>query len=87
MSKYEKTPLDLGGLKTVPLAARGGKVKTADFAIPYEKGAGVTGLLDSLPRILAASSFRAIVDAVTAARNRRRAIIWGLGGQDRKSVV
>ena len=80
MSKYQRTPLDLDGLKTVPLAARGGKVKTADFAIPYEKGGGVTALLDSLPRILAASSLRAIVDALTAARQERRAIIWALGG-------
>ena len=80
MSKYEKLPLDFSALQTVPLAARGGKVKTADFAIPYEKGEGVQGWLDSLPRILAADSFRAVVRALAAARERRCAIIWGLGG-------
>jgi len=80
MSKYSKLPLDFAGLKTVPLAERGGKVKTADFALPYRKGAGVSGLIESLPRILAADSFRAVVDAVVAARARGRAIVWGLGG-------
>src|SRR5580658_7248016 len=80
MSKYEKQPLDFSALKTVGLEERGGKVKTADFAYPYQKGAGILGWLDSLPRILTGDSFRAVVDAVAAARAKRRAIIWGMGG-------
>src|SRR6202020_542537 len=80
MSKYEKAPLDFAKLKTVGLEERGGKVKTADFAYAYQKGAGIAGWLDSLPRILAGDSFRAVVDAVAAARAKKRAIIWGLGG-------
>jgi hypothetical protein len=80
MSKYSKRPLDFAGLKTVPLRERGGKVKTADFASVYRAGSGVAGWLDSLPRILAGNSFRAVVDALAAARKRQRAIIWGLGG-------
>jgi hypothetical protein len=80
MSKYSKLPLDFSGLKTVPLAERGGKVDTADFAKPYQPGAGIGGLMDSLPRLLAAGALRAVADAVAAARARRRAIVWGLGG-------
>ena len=80
MSKYSKHPLDFAGLKTVSLRERGGKVKTADFASVYRAGSGVAGWLDSLPRILAGNSFRAVVDALAAARKRQRAIIWGLGG-------
>src|SRR6202046_3075313 len=80
MSKYEKEPLDFSNLKTIGLEERGGKVKTADFAYPYQKGAGISGWLDSLPRILAGDSFRAVVDAIVRARARERAIIWGLGG-------
>ena len=80
MSKYSKQPLDFAGLKTVPLKERGGKVKTADFASVFRAGSGVAGWLDSLPRILAGNSFRAVVDALAAARSRRRSIIWGLGG-------
>jgi hypothetical protein len=80
MSKYPVAPLDLGALKTVSLQARGGKVKTSDFASVYRKGAGISGWLDSLPRILAASSFRAIADRLAEARAARRAIVWGMGG-------
>ena len=80
MSRYSQKPMDFAGLHTVPLAARGGKVKTADFASVYRAGAGVAGLVDSLPHILAGDSFRAVVEAVAAARANGRAILWGLGG-------
>jgi hypothetical protein len=80
MSRYAIPPLELAGLKTLPLAARGGKVRVEDFGAPYRKGAGMAGWLESLPRILAGNAFRAVVDAVVEARSRRRAIIWGLGG-------
>jgi hypothetical protein len=80
MSKYSKHPLDFAGLKTVSLRERGGKVNIADFASVYRAGSGVAGWLDSLPRILAGNSFRAVVEALAAARKRQRAIIWGLGG-------
>jgi hypothetical protein len=80
VSRYAKRPIDFAGLKTVSLYERGGKVKIADFAAPYRKGSGIPGLLDSLPRVLAGDSFRAVVDALSLAREKRRAIIWGLGG-------
>jgi len=79
-SRYRFQPLDLSGLRTVSLHARGGKVRIADFARPYQSGGGLPGLLASLPRILAAGDFRAVVDAILAARHRGRQIIWGLGG-------
>ena len=80
MSRYQKQPLDFAGLRTVSLAERGGKVKAADFAVPYRKGSGIAALVDSLPHILAGDSFRAVVDALAAARARNRAIVWGMGG-------
>jgi hypothetical protein len=80
MSRYAQQPIDFAGLKTISLRDRGGKVKTADFASSYVAGSGVTGLIDSLPRILAADSFRAVVSAIAEARARGRAILWGLGG-------
>jgi hypothetical protein len=80
VSRYEKKPLDLSGLKTVSLYERGGKVKIADFARAYEKGSGVEGLLGSLPRILAGDSFRGVVQDLRSAREYGRAMIWGLGG-------
>ena len=50
---YGIAPIDLSELKTISLAARGGKVKQADFARVYSRGSGIRGLLDSLPHILA----------------------------------
>ena len=79
MSRYVHEPLDLSGLHTIPIEARGGKVRVEDFAKPRSGGA-VTGWLDSLPHILAADSFRAVVDALRAARARNKMILWGLGG-------
>ncbi|MFY9725715.1 MAG: hypothetical protein WAJ87_09480, partial [Bryobacteraceae bacterium] len=80
MSRYSKQPLDFAGLHTVGLRERGGKVTIADFASPYRKGSGMGAWLDSLPRILAGADLRKVADAVFAARARKRAIIWGLGG-------
>src|SRR5882762_6899711 len=80
MSKYRVPPLDLSGLKTIPIAARGGKVQTADFSVPYAKGSGVAGWLDSLPKILAGDSFRLAVEALIRARAAGKPILWGMGG-------
>jgi hypothetical protein len=80
MSRYSQQPLDFANLKTVGLKERGGKVKAADFATPYQPGSGVAGLLASLPHILAADSFRAVVAALERARLQKRAILWGMGG-------
>jgi hypothetical protein len=77
---YRVVPIDLSGLKTVTLAERGGKVKQADFARAFEPGSGVTGLLASFPHILAGESFRAVVDAIAAAREKHKPVIWAMGG-------
>jgi hypothetical protein len=80
MSRYKERPLSFEGLKTIPIAARSGKVGVKDFARPYRKGEGVASLIDSLPKILAADSFRGVVAALRQARAEKRAILWGLGG-------
>jgi hypothetical protein len=77
MSKYE--PLDLSGLRTISIHDRGGKVRVEHFAKPYS-GGGIRAWLDSLPHILAGDSFRAAVQAIASARERKRMILWGLGG-------
>ncbi|HTR38517.1 MAG TPA: hypothetical protein VMH80_21555 [Bryobacteraceae bacterium] len=79
MSKYGREPMDLSGLRTIPIADRGGKVRTEHFGRPYT-GGGVAALLDSLPHILAADSLRAVIDAMVEARRRKRMVLWGLGG-------
>lgn len=79
MSRYKQEPLDFQGLRTTPLEARGGKVRVADFARPA-LGGGWAAWLDSLPRLLAADSLRAVVSALREARRSGRAILWGMGG-------
>ena len=74
---YEE--FDLSGVKTYPLRSRESKVTLVQFATPYQKGTGVDGLLKTLPALLAASDFKAVVQALLTARQGGRAIIWGLG--------
>lgn len=80
MSKYNAKPLDVTGLKTVPILARGGKVRVDHFARPYTKGASVIHFVDSLPRLLAADSFRSVAEAILGAKAAQKPVIWGLGG-------
>jgi hypothetical protein len=77
--KFSYEAFDLSGVKTYPLASRTSKANAADFAQPYKPGSGITGLVESLPSILAASDFKAIVTAMRAARDGGHGIIWGLG--------
>jgi len=79
VSQYDLEPLDFSGLKTIPIRERGGKVRVEDFAKPYEKG-GVAAWLDSLPHLLAADGFRAVIEAMEAARAAEKPILWGMGG-------
>jgi len=74
---YEE--FDLSGIRTYPLRSRASKARAEDFAKPYEPGSGVEGLLASLPSILAAGDFRAVVSALLAARESGGGIVWGLG--------
>jgi hypothetical protein len=74
---YEE--FDLSGVKTYPLESRKSKAHVADFAKPYQAGAGVPGLLSSLPSALAAADFNAVVAAISEARRGGRAVIWGVG--------
>jgi hypothetical protein len=80
VSKYSVKPLAFDGLKTVPIAERGGKVQVSQFARPFQKGGGVQQLVDGFPDILAGQSFRGVLDALKRARAESRAILWGMGG-------
>jgi hypothetical protein len=70
---------DLSSVKTYPLESRRSKANATDFAAPYRIGSGISGLVKSLPSILAAADFKAVVAAMRTARDRGHGIIWGLG--------
>lgn len=74
---YEE--FDLSGIRTYPLKSRKSKARAEQFAHPYKAGSGLRGFLDSLPAILAADDFRAVVRALLGARSAGRGIIWGIG--------
>jgi hypothetical protein len=80
VSRYPIRPLDLEGLKTVSIHDRGGKVRIEHFARAHRQGEGVLALLDSFPRLLAADSLRGVAQALLAAREANKQIIWGFGG-------
>jgi hypothetical protein len=71
--------IDLTNVRTYPLGSRASKAKAADFAKPCGPGATVAAFLESLPKMLAAADFKAVVAAMVAARRKERGILWGLG--------
>ena len=72
-------PLDLGGVRTYPLASRKSQVTRADFGRPLPRGARVTELLDALPRVLGGQALRGLAADVLRARSLGKPILWGLG--------
>ncbi len=80
MTVYRTARLTLDKVSTYPLASRSSKVSVKDFARVLRSGTSVKALLDSLPHILAGEHFRAVVTALQRARQKRKPIIWGLGG-------
>lgn len=80
MSIYQQKPLSFDGLHTVPLKGRGGKVHLGLFGSVYEPRTGISAFIDSLPKILAADSLRAVIDAIWTARERHKPVLWGMGG-------
>src|ERR1700742_1476617 len=73
-------PIDLSGISTYELATRPSKVTVEDFARPPAENDSLGDFLSKLPRILAVESMRELADHVRGARDRRKPIIWGIGG-------
>jgi hypothetical protein len=73
-------PLDLGRVKTYPLASRPSKVTTKEFARAIGEASTLADFLNSLPDILAARSLRELAACIRRARKLDKPIIWGIGG-------
>jgi hypothetical protein len=74
---YEE--FDLSGVKTYPLKSRKSKVAASDFARPASRATSIGEFVDSLPDILAAADFKAIVSAIATAKRADGGILWGIG--------
>jgi hypothetical protein len=78
-ARFSYREFDLSDVRTYPLASRRSKARTGDFARVYQRGTGVGALVASLPDMLAAADFKAIVGHLVDARRRGRGILWGFG--------
>ncbi|HJS58393.1 MAG TPA: hypothetical protein VKA01_09855, partial [Vicinamibacteria bacterium] len=72
-------PLSLEGIRTYPLSARKSTVSLRDFARPHRRGAPLARFVDTLPRILAGETLRALAADVARARRLGKPNLWGLG--------
>jgi hypothetical protein len=71
--------IDLSDVRTYPLKSRASKSKAEDFGRPSAPGSSFGDFLASLPNVLAAADFRAVVAAIVDARRHDHGVVWGLG--------
>lgn len=74
---------DLSRVKTIPVQTRPNKVRAEEFAAPPPDdpaSRSMAAFLHSLPDILVARDFLAVVEAVVQARRRNRGVLLMLGG-------
>ena len=75
---YEE--FDLSDVRTYPLKSRASKAKAEDFGAAAARRAATVGeFIASLPNMLAAADFRAVVRAIVEARRHDSGVVWGLG--------
>ena len=79
MTRYAHQPIDSSKIRSRSIQGRATKVSVEQFGKVYQKDSGLNGWLQSLPKILAGSGFRRVVEALVSARSLKRPIIWGLG--------
>lgn len=72
-------PIELGDLKTYPLAERKSLVNADSFAAPWQPGGTFVDFLDRLPHILAVRDLTAVISAVADAARRSKTVILGMG--------
>ena len=79
--KFRYEEFDLSDVVTYPLKTRKSKARAEDFAKPFEPRSAIAGFVDSLPNVLAAADFRAVVRAMVAAQSASSGggIVWGVG--------
>src|SRR5262245_26853300 len=70
---------DLSHVRTYPLKSRQSKARVEDFARPAAADGSVRAFLDSLPNVLAAADFKAVVRAIAKAHATDGGVVWGLG--------
>jgi hypothetical protein len=78
---------DLSSVRTVPVELRPNKVRTEEFATPPGDDRSFAAFVASLPDVLVAGDFRAVVAAIVFAAQNDRAVVVMLGGHVVKTGV
>ncbi len=78
-------PLDMGKIKTVPLAGRKSKVEIGLSAGPVPAGSLFADFWRSLPDVLAAGALKAVVEKIARAREKDRPVVLGMGAHPIKA--
>ncbi len=71
---------DLSKVRTIPVARRPNKVSAGEFAHPPADDRSFDAFIHSLPDVLVARDFRAVVHAIADAKRRDRGVVVMLGG-------
>ena len=71
--------IDLNRVKTYSLSRRKSKVKKADFAQKCSKKGNFKAFYKSLPHILKAEDLRSVVNAIVAAKKKKKPVIFMSG--------
>lgn len=72
--------VNLGGVRTIPVARRPNKVRAEEFAHPPGRDRSFAGFLAALPDVLVARDFLRVVDAIAEAARHERGVVVMLGG-------
>ena len=72
-------PVNLKKVKRYSLKDRPSKVEAGALALAHKKGDTFGGFLKTLPEILAAKDFKAVVSAIVEARKNGRPVVLGMG--------
>lgn len=73
-------PLASRPIRTLPLRARGGKVRLEEFARPLAAGRSLWDFLGGLPHLLAARELRGAAEAIARAVRAGKVVAVGFGG-------
>ncbi len=80
MPEYPYKPVDLSKIRTCSLQERGGLVHVEQFAKLTDKGCSFGEWLDALPEFLGVKALRGLAEAIIAARQAGKPVIWAMGG-------
>lgn len=78
--KIPYKPIDLSKLKTYSIKDRKNLVSVRQFATPEAPLNGFDKFISSMPKVLAATSFNKVVEAIVRAHKKGRPVVIALGG-------